>query len=216
MKAAWPWAVAAALVVPAWLLFLNLRERDLYDPGRLEPVDEEKAAREDLYLRQKLVPETWEHPCGNGAACVHPIEVVETRRRLTLDDTDGWYRLFWAGTEVYHYEELVHLAGAMQNPTARNPRGRWTVRFRPGRPDKPCPKDRPCGEIPGEIRLDYELFTSPDPIPDAFVEWDTQRLYHTASAFAYQNQDLRLPPILHYGWRTSLPPLPRQACPCCD
>jgi hypothetical protein len=214
MKAAWPWLTAAVLVLPAAMLVLNLMEKDYYDYGSLEPVDEEKAAREDLYLRQKLVPETWEHPCANGTACAHPIEIVETRRRLTVDDEDGWYRLFWAGTEVYHFEELVHVTAAMQNLTARNPRGRWTIRARLGRPAKPCPPGHECGDVARPIELDYELIVSTEPIADVAVELDGGRLLRVAHAMTAPGASPRLPPVRYYGWRTELKQIPVEPCPC--
>lgn len=214
MKFPWPWAAAALLAVPALMLVLNLAEKDYYDYGSLEPVDEEKAAREDLFLRQKLVPETWEHPCANGAACAHPIGIVETRRRLTVDDEDGWYRLFWSGTERYHFEELVHVTAAMQNLTARNPRGRWTIKARLGPPAKPCPAGHECGDVAAPIELDYELIVGIDPIADVKVELDGGRLYRVAHAMTVRGTSPKLPPALHFGWRTELKEIPVEPCTC--
>lgn len=141
MKASLPWVLTALMAAGALLIGLNLRERDRYELGSLDPVDGREDAAHDLEL---LVPKALTH----GEGCAHPVEVVEQRRRLTLLDRDGWYRLFWSGAETYHYKELVHLAADFNNPTAALPSGRWEIRLKAA---------GPCGTSPFDGLRVYEL-----------------------------------------------------------
>ena len=146
MKASAPWIGAALLAGVAAILVLNLRERDHFVMGSLEPLEAEDPP----------VPATWTH-----GACEHRLERVEARGRLTLRDRDGWHRLFWAGDETYHYKELAHLAAELANPTASDPAGRWELSVKPG--------PGPCGAaLPAET-LVYALKVSETPGPAALT-----------------------------------------------
>jgi len=109
VKAYVPWAAAAVLAVTALLLWLNLRERDLYAyalPGPpAGPVNQSS-------------PPSWLPPVD---------EITENLLWARIDDVDGWYRVFWAGTDVYWFDDASYFAGALKNRTATNPTGRYRI-----------------------------------------------------------------------------------------
>ncbi|MBI2931551.1 MAG: hypothetical protein HYY16_07850 [Planctomycetes bacterium] len=90
------------------VLWLNVRERDVYLRA-LEgpPVEPDNAS-----------PPAWLPP-------IDEIDVCQIWARV--EDQDGWYRIFWAGTDVYYYDDASYFAGALDNPTAANPAARWTI-----------------------------------------------------------------------------------------
>lgn len=121
MRRAAPYVVMAALAFTIVVLVLNLRERDEYLDGRLEPPPGPINVEADDGALAWL-PRTIEHD-----GCVHRAEFLENLRWLRLRDHDGWYRLFWAGDETYDYEDPAHFNAAMKNPTARDPSGEWRI-----------------------------------------------------------------------------------------
>jgi len=209
MSARAPWVVAALLVPVAVVLLLNLREKDYYDHGSLAPVDP-FAAKDDPVLA-RLVPSAYAHPCPECGDCTHPVEVVENRRELSLRDHDGWYKLFWAADETYHYDDLVYLAAGLQNRSAREPRGRWFIRLRVGPARHGRVEAHRCREIPAEVTLDYALVAGEAPLaplpvdglPDAWRSWPVLA--------QEQILDGRL---LHLGWRADAPVVRTAPCPC--
>ncbi|HEX7898658.1 MAG TPA: hypothetical protein VF950_12915 [Planctomycetota bacterium] len=166
-----PWILTGAMAVGALLLWLNLRERDQFEMGSLEPVDGAAEAAQDL---ERLPPLTVRH--GDHE---HALEVVEQRRTLTLRDRDGWYRLFWAGDEIYHYKELVHLAADLQNATAVDPTGTWRIRVKAAA--------APCGTPPPVADLLYALRVS-DGATDGIP------------ALSYRCLAAHLPTVLDFTW----------------
>jgi hypothetical protein len=146
MKASAPWIGAALLAGVAALLVLNLRERDHFVMGSLEAVD----------AHDPPLPPSWSHE-----ACEHPLELLESKGRLTLRDRDGWHRLFWAGDETYYYQELTHLAAELANPTASDPRGSWRLIVRPG--------PGACGRTFPAETLTYALEVTETPRPAALT-----------------------------------------------
>ena len=209
MSARAPWAVAALLAAGAVVLVLNLREKDYYDHGSLAPVDP-SAAKDDPVL-YRLVPETFVHACATCGDCAHKVEVVENRRELALRDHDGWYRLFWAGDETYHYEDLVYLAAGLQNRSARDPRGRWVVRVRLGPAAHAPAGPHACGAVPAEATLEYALVAGEAPLepvpldalPGGYLAWPVLEQEMPADGR-----------ILHLGWRAEAPRLSAVPCPC--
>lgn len=183
MRAKLPWIATALMGAGALLLWLNLRERDFYETGSLTPPDatQELAADVDRLLRPTL---------KHGDSCEHKLEVVSQRRELTLRDVDGWHRLFWAGDDVYHYRELVHLAADLQNSTATEPRGRWEIRVKAAA--------EPCGTSPlPETPLVYELKVADGEIS---VADDPRGVPKVFPALIYSCLAAHLPPALAFSW----------------
>jgi hypothetical protein len=175
-----PWLLTGIMGFAALLLWLNFREVDHYELGSLDPVDGSAEAAQDL---DRFLPRTISHE-GHE----HALEVVEQRRELTLRDRDGWYRLFWAGDEIYHYKELVHLAADLQNRTAADPTGRWTIHVRAAA--------APCGTSPFEAAATYELRVS----DGAFQPRHEGTLPEVYPACAYACRAAHLPDILSFAW----------------
>lgn len=209
MSARAPWVVAALLLPAAVLLVLNLREKDYYDHGSLAPVDP-FAAKDDPVL-YRLVPETFVHPCPACGDCTHAVEVVENRREMSLRDHDGWYKLFWAGDETYHYEDLVYLAAGLQNGTGRDPHGRWFLRLRLGPATHARVEAHACRDIPAEATLDYTLVAGDAPLEPAPLEG------FPGVFRAWPVLTQAMPPddrLLHLGWRADAPRVDASPCPC--
>ncbi len=181
------WVATAVMAGVAVLLWLNLKEVDVYELGSPAPVDGTEEAKHDLRL---LLPATTSHPAPGGGACEHALEVVEQHRSLTLRDRDGWYRVFWAADDVYYYPELVHLAADLRERDATDPRGTWTLRVKavPG----------PCGTSLGEASVVYSLLATPDDLP--LGPAGPLGLPSTAPALAYQYAEERMPAILSFAW----------------
>jgi len=139
-------AVLAAAVV---ILFLNLLEVDDYPPG-LTP--EEAARPGDLppWLSPVLL-----HPCEVCQVCSHKFESAECRLAVTVIDHDGWYRLFWAGSETYVYDDPAYVGAALRNRTAELAGGTWTIRGRYAPEHKADP--HPCPAAAGAVDLRYRL-----------------------------------------------------------
>jgi len=110
--------LAAAIVI----LVLNHFEPDDY-PSAFG------ATRGERDLPSWLVT-TFEHACTACGTCAHRFEVEESRIAVTITDRDGWYRLFWAGEEIYTYDDPAMIGGALRNRTAELTAGSWTIRGR--------------------------------------------------------------------------------------
>ena len=208
MKAAVPWLLTAFGAFVAFILFLNLRERDYYEGGSLAPVAGDPAG--DPVFSLLFAPEI-RHSCPTCGECVHPVEVVENRRTLQLHDHDGWYKLFWAGDETYYFEELQHLAACYENRTAEDPRGEWVIRTRVGPAAHGGGEPHECGAIPARTEYRFELVVQDHPI----VELAQFDLPPALPVITYRYDGDKLPPFLYYGWRPASPPnagaIP---CPC--
>jgi hypothetical protein len=198
-----PWLLTALGAFVAFALFLNTREKDYYEYGSLSPV----AGHPELDpVFPHLVPTELKHDCPSCGACVHPVEVIRNERSLSLRDHDGWYKLFWAGDETYHFEEVQHLAASYENRTARDPEGTWTLHFRAGPPphERAAPHD--CGPFRSEFIWIYRLRVNE-------VRGEPSAALGPGLVFPYSGN--KLPPLLHFGWQLSgtadLPPAP---CPC--
>ncbi len=181
------WIATAGMAVVAVLLWLNLKEVDVYELGSPTPVDGTEEAKHDLRL---LIPLKTSHPAPGDGACEHALEVVEQQRTLTLRDRDGWYRVFWAADDVYYYKELVHLAADLREATAVDPRGTWTLRVRAAA--------GPCGASLGEASVTYTLLATPGDLP--LGPPGPLGLPATAPALAYQYAEERMPAILSFAW----------------
>jgi hypothetical protein len=182
MKRRLPWILTGVMAAVAVLLALNLREKDVYELGSPMPVDGATEAEHDLRL---LVPETTVHD-----GCAHPLEVVEQRRTLTLQDPDGWYRLFWAGADTLYYKELIHLAVDLQVPGAGPAEGRWTLKVRAG--------PGPCGKALPEATLEYALKIYPDEFP--LQPPGPLGLPGVKAVLTYQCRAEHMPPLLTFVW----------------
>jgi hypothetical protein len=104
-----PWIASSLLAFAAVVLWLNLKEPDLYDhalPGEpAGPVNQETP---------KWLPEG--------------VELSENLLKVRVEDGDGWYRLFWAGSETYWFDDAAYFAGALVNRYSRMVEGRWTLK----------------------------------------------------------------------------------------
>ena len=148
------------------LLGLNLRESDHYEfgseaaPARGRNVDGDDGAFARIFPEPRFV-----HACAGCGECVHPFEIVDNRRLMSIHDHDGWYKLFWAADEDYSYSDPIHLlADFGNNRTAETPRGTWTIRLRSGPATHRSAPAHDCGQIPRDITLHYELVLSEDPL----------------------------------------------------
>lgn len=143
----------AALTAAAILLALNYFEPDTYE--NFTPPPSGANVDKDDGLLWRVLPEAFVHPAPDGKQCRHPMELVESRRVMSLTDHDGWYRLFWAGDDEYHFDDPVFLVAAMNKRTSGAAQGRWTIRARAAA--------KPCGLKTEEISLDYVLEVGPEP-----------------------------------------------------
>ena len=103
-------AVLTILGLGIFLLVLNLREADDYEFGSLKPPGRAANVSADDFAIQRVFPDLrFTHACAGCGECVHPFEIVENRRLLSMRDHDGWYKVFWAADEQYSYEDPVHM-----------------------------------------------------------------------------------------------------------
>ncbi len=200
---AWIWAMIplGALVV---LLLLNLNEIDHYEFGTETPpspgnnVDADDPGFARIFPEMKFV-----HACPACGECVHRFEILENRRVLQMNDHDGWYKLFWAGDDLYYYSDPVHMiADWGQNRTAETPTGTWTIRVRTGPATHPAGAAHDCGRLPREIALTYALQFSESPLDDAPYSGDGPlRILETFSwVYSHSGRPVCL------GWRLMGPP----------
>lgn len=108
--------VIAALAFTALLLWLNFQEQDVYlyghDAPPAGPINQS--------------PPGW---------LPEAEELTECLIVCRVEDEDGWYRLFWAGTDIYYFDDASYFGAALANPTARAWSGRWTFKGKyKGRP----------------------------------------------------------------------------------
>lgn len=190
MKPARFWPLMGLMAAAIVILVLNLLERDVYEHGSLTPPPPGSNVPDDDALFTRL-PREFIHRCATCGDCSHPLEIVENRRVMTLRDHDGWYRLFWAADEIYHYEDPVYLAQGLQNPSARDPEGTWLIRARIGPPAHGASAPHACPEVPGEKAWLYQFFLSERPIepPEGL------------QVLAYRCRATHRPPVIHLGWR---------------
>lgn len=194
MKPALFWPLTALLGFAIVILVLNLLERDVYEHGTLAPPPPGSNVPDDDPLMERLFPREFAHPCPTCGECRHALEILQNRREMTLRDHDGWYRLFWARGETYHYDDPIYFAEGLQNPTARDPQGTWMVLARIGPAAHGPSAAHACTEIPREKAWIYELFAGERPIDEARGE---------VQALVYRTRAAHLPPALHLGWRPS-------------
>lgn len=156
------------------VLLLNLREADEYEFGSLKPPGRASNVTADDFAIQRVFPDLrFTHACAGCGECVHPFEIVENRRTLSMRDHDGWHKAFWAADEQYHYEDPVHLlADWGKNRTAELPQGSWSIRLRAGRSTHGNAPSHDCGRIPREISLAYELVAAENPLDESFHSGD--------------------------------------------
>jgi hypothetical protein len=210
------WLLPPALLFAIVVLVLSLRERDQYESGALLPPADATVPGDDPSFRA-LLPSPLVHACPTCGECTHALDVLENRRTFRLLDEDGWYKLFWAGDETYHYEDPIVLAACLRNSTARDPRGRWTLRARVGRATHGALPPHECSAVPGEIFLSYELVVSPEPIGSATipVPGTSFQIARTLELFAYRYGDVpHLPSVLHFGWKLEEPAAAAAGAPC--
>lgn len=195
------------------LLVLNLREADRYEFGTLAPPGRGSNVPADDFAIQRVFPDLrFTHVCAGCGECVHPFEIVENRRLLSMHDHDGWHRLFWADDEQYHYSDPVHmLADWGNNRTAEMPVGSWRIRLRAGSATHRSAPAHDCGQIPREIALDYELVASESPLDDSFHSGDGP--LKILQTFSWLVTTPEKPMAL--GWRlVDAPKVAATSCPC--
>jgi hypothetical protein len=206
--------IVLGILAPAIvLLVLNLREADRYEFGSLTPPGRGNNVPPDDFAIQRIFPDLrFTHVCAGCGECVHPFEMVENRRRLTMRDHDGWYKAFWAADEQYSYSDPVHMVADWgNNRTAEMPRGSWTIRLRAGAATHRHAPSHECRQIPGEIALDYELVASENPLDDTFHSGDGP--LKILETFSWMVTTPEKPMAL--GWRLlGAPNVITAACPC--
>lgn len=207
-----PWIPVPALGFIAATLVLSLLEGDTYPEGKLERPAPMEVPDDDPVFR-RILPSQFVHACPACGECTHPVETLRNRRALSLPDRDGWFKLFWAGDDLYHFEDPVFLAASMANPTAGEPRGTWSIRARVGPARHGDSGPHACTAAPSEIALDYELVVSEPPIQEARA--GPSALFAQFDWFTYGYHVARRPSLLHFGWRAVPPPeLAALPCPC--
>ena len=192
-------ALAGLLLAAVVLAWLNVREVDDYPYGRLGECRFTPVPNEDDAFR-RIVPETITHDCPTCGSCAHKVEVLENGRQLSVEDRDGWYRLFWADPEMYHYDDPVYMAAALNNATAMKPHGRWAIRVRCGPASQAHDKTDACKDYIGETSLHYSLMNLEEPAEDAR---DSRGFATRVNWFSYRYY---LPPhehIVHFAWALS-------------
>jgi hypothetical protein len=212
VKKARRWALAPLAFV-GLLVILNLCEIDDYEfgtetpPGRGSNVPAGDPALGRIFPELKFI-----HACSGCGECVHPFEVVENRRVMSLPDHDGWYKLFWAADDVYYYSDpLQLLADWGRNRTAGTPRGSWNFRLRASAATHGTAPAHDCGQIPREIALSYDLVASDIPLEDTFHSGDGP--LKIPRTFSWIVSDPGKPRNL--GWRLAGDPqVAADACPC--
>jgi len=212
MKKALP-PVLAVLALGVVLLVLNLREADTYEFGTPTPPAKGSNVAADDYAFQKIFPEfKFTHACAGCGECVHPFEVIENRRTMSIRDHDGWYKVFWAADEIYYYSDPIHmLADWGNNRTAENPVGSWRIRLRAGSATHRSAPTHDCGQIPREIAVSYELVSTGDPIDETYHSGDgPMKIPRTFSWFTMNPGK-----PMSLGWRLVGEPVVDAApCPC--
>ncbi len=201
MKRVLPWVLIPLLGFLILCLALSTREIDFYDHGSLAPVEGDPSL-DPVFPR--LIAQEYRHACPTCGECVHPIEIVENKRTLALRDYDGWYKLFWAADETYHFEDPIFLAANLENRTARDPSSRWTISATsgPATHAKVAPHD--CGMVPTHIFLHYRLLTSEAPIRDESIPHLSEvGAAERAQAFVREYDRPHLPSVLYFGWESA-------------
>lgn len=201
--------MALAIVI----LVLNLREADEYEFGVLTPPGPGNNVPADDFAFSRVLPETrFVHACAGCGECVHPFEIVENRREMSIRDHDGWYKLFWAEDEVYYYADPIHmLADWGRNRTAESPRGSWLIKLRAGPATHRSAPAHDCGQVPQEIVLRYDLVPSEDPIDETFHSGDGP--LKIVQSFSWFVTNPGRP--LALGWRlVGDPAIHAAPCPC--
>jgi hypothetical protein len=195
------------------ILLLNLREADDYEFGTMKPPGRASNVTADDFAIQRVFPDLrFTHACAGCGECVHPFEIVENRRALSMRDHDGWYKVFWAADEQYYYEDPIHmLADWGKNRTAELPRGSWTIRLRAGRATHRGAPSHDCGQIPREISLAYDLVASENPLDETYHSGDGPlKILRT---FSWLITNPEKPMAL--GWKlVDAPRVDVDACPC--
>ena len=138
--------VMAATVV---VLGLNLLEKDRY-PSGLDPRAEAGPGELPPWIPPVLL-----HPCVWCELCLHRFELAESRIAVTVADRDGWYRIFWAGTDTYVYDDPAVLGVALRNRTAEIAEGTWTLRGRYAPMERA--ESHPCPAAAGAVDARYAL-----------------------------------------------------------
>ncbi len=208
MSRAVPWILTALGAFIAFILVLNLREKDYYENGSLTRIDGEPSI-DPLFRRFKREVS---HSCPTCGECTHSVEVVNNRRTLTLRDHDGWYKLFWAADELYYFEELQHLAACYENRTAMDPSGTWEMEFRIGPAIHPRGPVHECTPVTASGKWILDLVVQDYPIVTD-VLYTGERARWESLVYPYYGN--KLPPKLYFGWKVrSLPNPDEVPCPC--
>lgn len=189
--------VFVVLVFAVVILILNLNERDFYPYGSLKP-------RPTDTLPPDWLPEAVSHECGTCGKCAHTLEIDRSIMELWFKDRDGWYRLFWAGEETYYYEDPVHFADALANPTAHSPEGRWHIigRYRDPGHEHACDGKYMRFELVYRLRTGQAGTPKGTPFPDVFT-WMSYR-YETKTSET----------IKHFYWERVNQELTEYPCSC--
>jgi hypothetical protein len=212
MKKRFP-VLAAVMVAAIVLLVLNLREADYYEFGTLTPPGKGNNVGGDDPAFGRIFPELkFTHACAGCGECVHPFEIVENRRVMSVHDHDGWYKLFWAADEEYYYSDPIHmLADWGKNRTAETPRGAWTIRLHAGAATHRSAPAHDCGQIPQDIVLHYELGLSEDPFETTYHSGDGPLKIPETFSWLVTNPGK----LVSLGWRlVGAPVVEVAACPC--
>jgi hypothetical protein len=211
-----PLLLLLVLTAAALLLALNYLEPDAYEnhlPGPPPPGPNVDADDGALW---RILPSKVIHACPVCGDCTHPVELLGSRRTMSLVDHDGWYRLFWAGDEVYHFDDPVFLVAATTKRTAGAASGRWTIKARvgPGSHD-PAAAPHACTEVAREVELDYALEVGPDPAPAGSFEQAGLQV-PGLNTWLLQRIDTKSGPrFVAVAWRlASSPKLGRGPCNC--
>jgi hypothetical protein len=195
------------------LLVLNVREADYYEFGTETPPAKGNNVPAGDGAFERIFPELkFTHACAGCGECVHPYEIVENRRVLSMHDHDGWYKLFWAADEDYYYSDPIHLlADWGRNRTAETPRGAWTIRLHAGAATHRSAPAHDCGQIPCDIVLRYDLVLSEDPLETTTHSGDGPLKIPETCSWLVSNPGKQV----SLGWKLASPPVIEAAvCPC--
>src|SRR5579863_4464716 len=156
-----PLPLAAVIAV----LVLQLGARDDFEFGTPSPPAAGSNVAADDFAFLRVLPEPrFVHVCSGCGECVHPFEIIENRRVMSLSRRLGGLRRLWASKRTWYYDDPVHMVADWgKNRNAETPLGTWTIRFRAASATHRSAPPHDCGQIPGEITLTYELVMSQDP-----------------------------------------------------
>ena len=119
------------------------------------------------------------------------MELTRNRLELSIQDEDGWYRLFWAGDDVHYYDDPVYFGVSLQNLTAHSPAGVWEIEGSYAAPKH----DHRCGESVNTFFLKYRFTTDAPEKTDGQQPFPEKVFWMTYSLRFEKRRE-----VVKFGW----------------